>query len=140
MRALLLLGCLIAASLPAQAQTYKCVDARGKVSYSDKARPGCEAVRLGGAKAPAAKAAPGAPSVQAAPGAAKGAPPRKGPLGARTRAEAAPPAPALTEAQFALRCRGLRQERAWLASERGAGVAGRDERLGQIEQALRGCP
>jgi len=120
---------------------YKCVDASGKVSYSDKARPGCEAVGRRGAepgapKAPGAAKAPGAPKAPSA--AAKATPARKAAPAARAPAEAAPPP--MTESQLALRCRGLRQERAWLAGKRGAGVAGREERLGQVERALRDCP
>ena len=36
------LAALLAVSLPAQAQMYKCVDERGVTSYSDKPRPGCK--------------------------------------------------------------------------------------------------
>jgi hypothetical protein len=38
----LALAALLAVSLPAQAQMYKCVDERGVTSYSDKPRPGCK--------------------------------------------------------------------------------------------------
>lgn len=106
---------------------YKCVDASGKVSYSDKRRPGCEPVR-GAAKAPAAKAAQPAPK-----------PASKERFGVRKSAAPESP-PQLTRDQQARRCQGLRQERAWLASGRTAGVPGREERLGQVEAALRGCP
>lgn len=36
------LAALLAASVSAQAQMYKCVDERGVTSYSDKPRPGCK--------------------------------------------------------------------------------------------------
>jgi hypothetical protein len=36
------LAALLAASVPAYAQMYKCVDERGVTSYSDKPRPGCK--------------------------------------------------------------------------------------------------
>ena len=38
----LALAVLLAASVPAHAQMYKCVDERGVTSYSDKPRPGCK--------------------------------------------------------------------------------------------------
>jgi len=38
----LALAALLAASIPAHAQMYKCVDERGVTSYSDKPRPGCK--------------------------------------------------------------------------------------------------
>jgi hypothetical protein len=38
----LALAALLAASVPAQAQMYKCVDERGVTSYSDKPQPGCK--------------------------------------------------------------------------------------------------
>ncbi len=41
---LLLIGALLAA-LPAQAQMYKCVDARGVTHYTDKPQPGCKGAR-----------------------------------------------------------------------------------------------
>jgi len=37
-----LLASLLLAAPPAQAQMYKCVDARGKTQYSDKPIPGCK--------------------------------------------------------------------------------------------------
>lgn len=128
MKRLVIAMALLAASLPLQAQTYKCVDASGKVSYSDKRRPGCEPVR-GAARAPAAKAAQPAAKT-----------PSQGRFGAPKSAAPKPASPQLTRDQQARRCQGLRQERAWLASGRAAAVPGREERLGQVEAALRGCP
>ena len=41
--------------------------------------------------------------------------------------------------QRAARCKTLREERDWLQGPRGRGVQSHDERLGQVEQALREC-
>ena len=46
MKAAALVFLLVA--LPVQAQMYKCVDARGVTSYTDKARPGCKEVAIRG--------------------------------------------------------------------------------------------
>ena len=54
----LAIAVLLAFSIPAQAQTYKCVDERGKTRYSDKPIPGCKAPGTVVAPPPAKAAAP----------------------------------------------------------------------------------
>ncbi|TMG74247.1 MAG: DUF4124 domain-containing protein [Betaproteobacteria bacterium] len=121
-----LLASLLLAAPPAQAQMYKCVDARGKTQYSDKPIPGC--------KSTTTVEPPPPPPKRAAPGAA-GKPPAK---------QAAKPAPKgemgeYTAEQRASRCKTLREERDWLQGPAGRRVQSHDERLAQVEQALREC-
>ena len=120
-----LLLSLFLAALPAQAQMYKCVDARGKTQYSDKPMPGCKAEKTLEAPKPPPRPAPGAP--------------------AKAQAKAKPPAPprgemdGLTAAQRASRCKTLKEEHDWLLGPRGRGVASHAARVAQVERALRAC-
>ncbi len=122
----LTIAVLLAFSLPAQAQMYKCVDEKGKTRYTDKPIPGC--------KAQTKLAAPPLPAKGVLPG--KGvSPAAQAP--ARRAAKAEP-----TEhekAYAASRCKTLKQEEQWLLSPRGAAVEAHDARLGQVRQALSAC-
>ena len=114
---------LLAVALPAQAQLYKCVDARGKIQYSDKPIPGCRSEKTietpaPRAPAPAAKAGAKASGKQAAKA---------------TNPEAVP------REQLAARCKTLREEQGWLNSADGKAVPFHTERVTQVEQALREC-
>ena len=127
MKALLALALLLAASLPVHAQMYRCVDATGKRSYSDKPGPGCVADRKAATtKAPVAEKSE-ASQVRG----------KDGKLVAR---KSEPKPPPETAAQVEGRCTGMRQQRDWLASPRGEGVQGRDAQVAQIDKALRDCP
>jgi uncharacterized protein DUF4124 len=110
---------LLAVALPAQAQLYKCVDARGKTQYTDKPIPGCRAEKT--TEAPAAKAS--AKASAKAKEAAKA-----------TNPEAVPPS------QLAARCKTLRDEQEWLKSAEGKKAPFHTERVAQVDQALRECP
>jgi hypothetical protein len=111
---------LLALALPAQAQLYRCADAKGKVFYSDKPLAGCKALaRRENAPAPARPAAKAATS---APAAAK--PAAKKDMTAEERS------------QYEVQCRGLEQERAFLARRRDEPLPGQEERLGQVERAI----
>lgn len=128
-----------AAAAPAYAQQYRCVDANGKVSYADRAGPGCKA--RAGTAAPAPAPAAASKSLE---GAAK-APRDVLDAASAQRKGAAKPAVAVaqppeTQAQQAGRCAGIRQEYDWLKSAKGEGVAGRDARLAQMQKALASCP
>ena len=112
------LALLAALALPAQAQLYKCVDARGKTQYSDKPIPGCRAERT--TAAPAAK-----PSSKASARSKETAKP--------TNPEAVPPA------QLAARCKTLHEEQEWLNSAAGKTTPYHAERVAQVEQALSAC-
>ena len=126
---ILIATALLALALPAQAQMDKCVDARGKTQYSDKPIPGCRTEKT--IEAPAARAAP-APVPAAKPTAKVSAKAAKETRKA-TYSEAVPPS------QLAARCRGLREEQAWLNTADGKGVPSHIERVAQVEQALRQC-
>lgn len=131
-------------ALPVQAQMYKCVDARGRVQYSDKPQPGCQG---------------GAVEIQPIP-----------PLSGQVAAPPASSSTAQQDAEFkrrqmererqeahektaqAERCQRVRQELAWLSAgtrasqinDAGERVymddATRESRLTQLRQAVRGCP
>ena len=120
MRALALV-ILAALALPAQAQLYKCVDARGKVEYTDNPA-NCKSV----AKAvEQPKARPAPPPV------------------AKAKATAAPTKvakePELSRTQLAARCKTMREELDWLHSPRGRKIEFQTERVAQVEQGLRAC-
>ena len=118
---------LLAFALPAQAQLYKCVDARGKTQYSDKPIPGCRAEKTTEVPAPP-RAAGSVPAPAAKAKTRTAAPPV-----AKTQTEAMPPE------HLAARCRTLREEQEWLNSAAGKAVASHTERVAQVEQALRAC-
>ena len=115
----LAIAVLLAFSIPAHAQMYKCVDERGVTRYSDKPMPGCKVLTKAAAPAPAV-----------AP------PPAKTPAKRAAKAE-----PTEQEkAYFASRCKTLKEEQEWLLSPRGAAVEAHAARLGQVREALRACP
>jgi len=131
-------------ALPAYAQMYKCVDARGRVQYSDKPQPGCQG---------------GPVDIQPIP-----------PLSGQAAPPPAPSGTAQQDADFrrrqiererqeaneksaqAERCQRVRQEIDWLSAgtrvskinDAGERVymdeATRESRLTQLRQAVRGCP
>jgi|SRR3954470_710705 hypothetical protein len=115
---------LLAVALPAQAQLYKCVDARGKIQYSDKPIPGCRAEKT--IETPAPRAAP-------APAAKAGAKASAKQAAKATNPEAVP------REQLAARCKTLREEQEWLNGADGKAVPFHNERVTQVEQALREC-
>ena len=117
---------LLAAAGPAGAQMFKCVDAKGRTHYTDKPLPGCkgEAQMRPPAQPQARPLVPTTQTKKPAPAAKKAAP----------RQEVVWTDPK----QFAAHCRGLRQEEAYWVSNRDHEQ--RDARLGQVRQALRGCP
>ncbi len=113
MKAWLVVALLLGA-LPAQAQLYRCVDAKGKVQYSDKPLAGCRALaRQENAPAPAKPAAKAVP---------------------KPVANAAMTPEQRSENE--VRCRGLEQEREWLARRRDEPLPGQAERLGQVEGVI----
>ena len=137
---LIALTCAVA--VPAEAQSYRCVDSAGRVSYSDKGGAGCQlrATAAGPASTPARNAGtPGAggrpanmvPLVPEAPGTAKAG---------KKPAAKAEVVSAETREQLASRCGGMRQEHAWLSGPRGEGAPGREARLAQLQKAMASCP
>lgn len=122
----LTIAVLLAFSIPAQAQMYKCVDESGKTRYSDKPIPGCKTQSKLAAPPPPAKAA----------AAGKGASPAaKAPVKRAAKAE-----PTEQEKAYAAsRCKTLKEEEQWLLGPRGAAVQSQAEMLGQVRQALRAC-
>jgi uncharacterized protein DUF4124 len=144
MRLACLVACLALLVPAAQAQMYKCVDARGRVQYSDKPQPGCSG---------------GPVDIQPIP-----------PLSGQVAAPPPPSSTAQQDADFkrrqmererqdafeksaqAERCQRVRQEIAWLSAgtrlsrinDAGERVymddAARESRLTQLRQAVRGCP
>ena len=117
-----LIASLLIAAPPVQAQMYKCTDARGKTQYSDKPIPGCKNTTVEPPPPPPARPLPKAQAKQAAK----------------------PPAPKGEMEQYsaeqrASRCKTLREERDWLQTPAGRGVAMHGARVAQVEQALREC-
>lgn len=152
------LACLLLLlAVPAvQAQMYKCKDERGRWVFSDKPLPGCaDAPETPGAKSPtppqpaksaapqsppsaAKKAQPPSAKLPPAPPGFKGPAPKKAAPGAPVRQTSR--APTEYDNKYArAQCRTLREEEAWLANPRNAGVEARDARLGQVRQALADC-
>jgi len=121
-----LLAVLLAAVPAAQAQLFKCVDAKGRTHYTDKPLPGCK-----GGPAEIKPPPPSATETQARQDKARRAAEKKKPDAQRARLDAQ------ENAQLAGRCRGLRQEQAWLSKSKDEN---RDTRLGQVQQALSACP
>ena len=120
-----LVASLLLAAPPVEAQMYKCVDARGKMQYSDKPIPGCKNTTVKPPPPPPTRPAPGAAGKASAKQAAKPAP--KGEMDQ------------YTAEQRASRCKSLREERDWLQGPAGRRVASHDERVAQVEQLLREC-
>jgi len=134
----LAIAVLFAFSVPAQAQTYKCVDQSGKTRYSDKPIPGCKTSATIAAPPPPAKGAPAGrgslPKGFAAPKASASA---SAQAPAKRAAKAEPTEQEKTYA--ASRCKTLKEEEQWLLSPRGVAVQSQAEQLGQVRQALRAC-
>ena len=147
MRHLACLLMLLAPAVHAQ-QMYKCTEA-GKTRYSDKPITDCKS-------ATTLTAPPSAPSTGKAPrmpesplkksAKSKGSAQAKGAQAGQKKA--APPAPQQTakapqtehDKKYAeAQCRELKEEEAWLRGPRGAKLERRDERLGQVRQALARC-
>ena len=122
------LAILVAFALPAQAQLYKCVDARGKIQYSDKPIPGCRAEKT--MESPPSRAAP-APSAKAKATAKANTKTKE--AREATNPEVPPPS------QLAARCKTLRDEQEWLNSAAGKTAPYHTERVAQVEQALSMC-
>jgi len=117
MRAAATLALLVFAA-SAHAQLYRCVDAKGKVQYSDKPLPGCRALqRQENAPAPQ----PAAPK-----------PAAKAPAKPAARVVMTPE----QRSQYEVRCRGLEQEREFLSRRREEPLPGQDERRGQVEAVI----
>jgi hypothetical protein len=144
MRLACFVACLALLVTAAQAQMYKCVDARGRVQYSDKPQPGCQG---------------GPVDIQPIP-----------PLSGQVAAPPPSPGTAQQDADFkrrqlererqesqerlaqAERCTKARQELDWLSSsgrvahinDAGERVflddAARQARLAQLRQEMRRCP
>ena len=127
---ILIATALLALALPAQAQMYKCVDARGKTQYSDKPIPGCRSEKTIETPPPPPRAAsaPASAAKVKATARAKDAPTPKA-----ANSEAVPPS------QLAARCQTLREEQEWLQSATGKTVQSHTERVAQVERALREC-
>ncbi len=121
----LVLAVLLAAVPAAQAQLFKCVDAKGRTHYTDKPLPGCK-----GGPAEIKPPPPSATETQAAQEKARRAAEKKKPDPQRARLEAQ------EKTQLDGRCRGLRQEEAWLSKSQ---IENQETRLGQVRQALREC-
>lgn len=125
----LALAALVALSAPAQAQLFKCVDAKGRTHYTDKPLADCRTDK--------------ATAIAPPPGAAQ-LPPTKSPAGktpAHKPVQAAKRVPTAQErARMASDCKVLREQLDWLDGPRGKDVANREARVGQVRAALRGCP
>jgi hypothetical protein len=136
---------LLALPFSALAQ-YRCVDDKGKVSYSDKPRSDCKGGQTGVVTKGGTSAAP---QGQSGP---KG--PQKGLLdGFKSEQPAKPaaPTPAVaakepakvppeTREQFVGRCEAIKQERAFLAGPRGEGIANKEARIAALDKAAKDCP
>jgi len=152
------LACLLLLlAVPAvQAQMFKCKDERGRWVFSDKPLPGCAgAPETPGAKAPAPQSPPAKSAAPQSPQpAARKAPSTKpppvppgfkGPAPKKAAGSAAPDrktssAPTEHDKKYArAQCSTLKEEEAWLANPRNAGLEARDARLAQVRQALAGC-
>ena len=136
---------LLLAAPVAQAQMYKCTEG-GKTRYSDKPITDCKsATTLKSPTPPAPEPGKGPPKKS---GKSKLVlPDKKGPPKKQDKKGAPPSPPEVAKApstqhdkKYATaRCRELKEEQTWLRSPRGAKVERRDERLGQVQQALAAC-
>jgi hypothetical protein len=138
-KALLFVVALIPAL--AQAEMFKCVDERGRVTYADKTRPGCKQVDIQGSPPISGKLQDGNRPVGAREDAAF-----KRRQIEREQAEAA------EKAAETRRCTALRRELAQLApgrrifhtNDKGERVYleddARDRRLADLNAEARGCP
>jgi len=144
MRLACLVACLALLVPAAEAQMYKCVDARGRIQYSDKPQPGCNG---------------GPVDIQPIP-----------PLSGQAAAPPASSSNAQQDVEFkrrqlererqeanektaqAERCQRVRQEIAWLSADRRLARitdsgereymddAAREARLSELQRQARGCP
>jgi hypothetical protein len=141
-----LLLCLLAHA--AQAQMYKCVDERGRMTYSDKPQPGCKGgpvnlqpiPSISGQAAPAESAAPAAAS------------PAQQDAEFRRRQFERDQRELVEKQAREQRCTKVRQELSWLsATTRMATIndagervfmddATREKRLAELRQEARACP
>jgi hypothetical protein len=144
------LAALLALPFSALAQ-YRCVDEKGKVSYSDKPRNDCKGgqtgvVTKGGTSAaPQAQPGPKGPQKGLLDGFKTDQPAKKGQapapaVAAKEPAKAPAKAPPETGEQFAGRCEAIKQERAFLAGPRGEGVVNKDARIAALDKAAKDCP
>jgi hypothetical protein len=121
---------------------YKCVDERGVTTYSDKPRPDCQGGKVDIRPIPSVS---GKTTSRSSDVAGQDADFKRRQI-EREHAEAR------DKAALDQRCTTLRQEQAWLAHSgriyytdaQGRPVfvddAAREARLGQVKEALRGCP
>jgi len=131
-------------ALPVHAQMYKCVDARGRVQYSDKPQPGCQGGPIDLQPIPSLSGQVAAPPASPS-NAQQDADFRRRRI-ERERQES------VEKAAQAERCQRVRQEIEWLsAANRVAKIndagervylddATRESRLAMLRQAVRGCP
>jgi hypothetical protein len=138
----LALGALLVA-LPAAAQMYKCVDARGVVQYSDKPSPGCKGGPVDIQPIPPLS---GQANQQQSPNTAQQDADFNRRQIERERLETT------EKAAQVQRCARVRQELAWLSAatrvsrinDAGERVymddATRESRMAQLKQQIRGCP
>lgn len=142
----LLILALLLAVPAAHAQMYRCTEG-GKTRYSDKPITDCKSATT--VTAPSPSSTPGKAPPQSA---AKNTPPLpksfKGPSAKQDKKGARPapqqtakaPPPTEHDKKYAkAQCRELKEEEAWLLGPRGAKLANRDARLGQVRQALASC-
>ena len=145
------LACLLLLlAVPAvQAQMYKCVDERGKTRYSDKPFADCKSAATiaappklsdskSGAPSAAKKAPPPGAKLPPMPPGFKAPAPKKGGPAAPAR-QASRTTTEYDKKYARAQCRTLKEEEAWLANPRNAGVEARDARLAQVRQALANC-
>ena len=141
----LLAAAALLALLPsANAQMYKCVDARGVTFYSDKPQPGCKGDKVDIQPIPSLSgqvASPPAPSSTAQQDA-----------DFKRRQMERERQDSFEKSAQAERCQRVRQEIAWLSAgtrvsritDSGERIymddAARDARLSQLRQQVRGCP
>jgi hypothetical protein len=140
-----LLFCLLAHA--AQAQMYKCVDERGRMTYSDKPQPGCKGGEINLQPVPSipGQAAP----AQGAPNPASTA---QQDVEFRRRQAEREQREAVEKQARDEHCTKVRQELSWLSvtirmvtiTDSGERVfmddATREKRLAELRQQARGCP
>jgi hypothetical protein len=134
---------LLLAAPVVQAQMYKCTEG-GKTRYSDKPITDCKSATTITSPTPSAPA-PGKGPAQ--PPKKMALPHQKASAKKQDKKGAPPPPKELAKAPptehdkkyASARCRELKEEQTWLLSPRGAKVERRDERLGQVQQALAAC-
>ena len=130
-------------ALDAQAQMYKCVDARGVTQYTDKPQPGCKPAAIKASPPISGQVRQRNEDFAAQDAALKGRQLKRDASAAQERAE---------RQALEQRCARLREEYSFLSS--GARVARRnaqgerefmddatrEQRIARLQQDLRGCP